>query len=242
MSPGFYPPWGNTMPMYMMGNNMQNMGSFMPMMMPFSGPHAPNDNETTTTNQTEGDEQSTSVLSTDRSAESGASQTYYDTGEYPGFYYPMTPPTAMGMPPNMMNGGMVQSPAAQSPMMPWNLMGYPKKYNPMANNLHMPPGPQTHGRLNGSNFWVCQQCHTHNFHEGSECHGCGKAWECPNCNFLNYAFRSKCLKCQIPKPMSYAGMPVMQQGPLDAGVVDAELSSTPDVPEKPTSKTKETLI
>ena len=49
-------------------------------------------------------------------------------------------------------------------------------------------------------FERCKKCCTHNFHDGDDCHGCGSAWMCPNCSFTNYAFRSKCLRCQTIKP------------------------------------------
>merc|ERR1719219_2648130 len=52
----------------------------------------------------------------------------------------------------------------------------------------------------GSAYWICQTCGTHNFHKGSQCHGCGQSWLCPQCTFNNYAFRNECLRCKTPKP------------------------------------------
>jgi len=135
----------------------------------------------------------------------------------PGFYGPGSP---AGVPPAMSPGGVMMP--FMNPMMPPNMM------NGMGGFPYAMPAPTQQKQVvrtdEGSEYWICRTCRTHNFHKGSQCHGCGMDWICPVCTFNNYAFRNECLRCRTPKPAEPFQMPLIDP-------------TTPKLPTEQPSKT-----
>lgn len=126
-----------------------------------------------------------------------------------GFY-----PPGSAMPGSPMSHGGMMMPF----MMPNQMMN-----NGMGGFFNMPQQQQniTQPKVvkqmeDGLSYWICQTCNTHNFHNGSQCHGCGRSWICPNCRFNNYAFRNECLRCKTMKPHEPPANFVAQQQPISA--------------------------
>merc|ERR1719499_3036582 len=86
------------------------------------------------------------------------------------------------------------------PMMQQQMMNGGMPFNPYSVQQNYMSPRTMQQKKDGSAYWICKTCNTHNFHNGSQCHGCGQAWICPICTFNNYSFRNECLRCKTPKP------------------------------------------